>query len=230
MSDEPTGGPADDTPDLGALLRSLRVWDVPELPGFDPDTAPEAPLPLFTRWLAAAARAGEPEPHTMTLATSDAAGTADARVVMLHGADERGFHFATHTTSRKGRQLQEHPAAALCFYWRRQARQVRVRGPVVPLPAQEAQDDLHARSPGALAAALVARQSEPLPSRDALTGALTAAFGQAEDDPTAPAPTWRGYALDPREAEFFQGDAHRAHVRLRYAREGQGWRRELLWP
>ncbi|GGW58890.1 pyridoxine/pyridoxamine 5'-phosphate oxidase [Streptomyces xantholiticus] len=213
-----------------ALLRAQRVWDVP-LPVFDPAGAPGEPLPLFHRWFGEAVAAGQPEPHTMTLATVDAQGCPDARIVMLHDADERGWHFATHATSAKGRQLAARPEASLVFYWAAQGRQIRVRGQVVPASPEESRADLGARSTGALAAALTGRQSEVLGSEEELSRASQAAWEKAQADPDAPAPTWTLYALQPREAEFFQGDERRRHVRLRYRRSPGGvWQRELLWP
>ncbi|MFF4537550.1 pyridoxal 5'-phosphate synthase [Streptomyces aureus] len=216
-------------PDLHELLRSLRVWDT-ELPGFTPEDAPADPLTLFTRWVAEAAAAGQPEPHTMSLATAGEDGLPDVRTVMLHGADDAGWAFASHVTSRKGRQLTERPYAALGFYWPAQGRQIRIRGPVAAASPEESQADLHARSTGALAAALVGRQSEALPSRDALDRASDAAWERAGDTPDAPAPTWTLYRLRPDEVEFFQGDARRRHTRLVYRRAETGWTTELLWP
>ncbi|MEU1512009.1 pyridoxal 5'-phosphate synthase [Streptomyces sp. NPDC005811] len=218
--------------DLHELLRSLRVWDpeVTRLPAFDPERAPGTPVELFTAWFAEAVAAGEREPHTMTLATADEEGRPDARIVMLHGADAGGWSFATHATSRKGRQLAARPYAALTFYWPRRGRQVRVRGPVVSAPSGEAQADLHARSTGALAAALTGRQSEPLSSTEELAAVSRAAWDRARADPTAASPTWTLYRLDPEEAEFFQGEEHRRHVRLSYVRNDTGWSRQLLWP
>ncbi|MFD7550715.1 pyridoxal 5'-phosphate synthase [Streptomyces sp. NPDC059578] len=223
--------------DLDALLRTLRVWDLPELPAFAPEASPAEPRELFTEWFADAVAAGQTEPHTMALATADADGLPDVRTVMLHGVDARGWLFATHATSRKGRQLAVRPYAALDFYWPARARQIRVRGPVTALPAQEARDSLRVRSTGALAAALTGRQSALLGSRGELADASQAAWERALTEPDAPAPTWTLYAVDAREVEFFQGDVRRRHVRLRYVREdgdegrgGGGWRRELLWP
>ncbi|MDN3295046.1 pyridoxal 5'-phosphate synthase [Streptomyces ficellus] len=210
-------------------LRSLRVWDT-ALPAFDPQAAPDAPLPLFHDWFLAAVAAGQAEPHTMSLATVDAAGRPDVRTVMLHDADERGWHFASHATSAKGRHLAARPDAALGFYWAAQGRQVRVRGRVRAGTPEEAYADLHARSTGALAAALVGRQSAPLSSLDELARASEAAWARAEAEPDTQPETWTLYVLDPYEAEFFQGDARRRHIRLRYRREGAGWVRELLWP
>ncbi|MEU4013543.1 pyridoxal 5'-phosphate synthase [Streptomyces pseudogriseolus] len=219
-------------PDLHELLRSLRVWDpaVTELRPFDTERAPAEPLPLFAWWLAEAAAAGQPEPHTMSLATADADGLPDVRIVMLHGADERGWSFATHAHSRKGGHLAARPYAALAFYWPVLGRQVRVRGRVTAAPPEEARTDLHARSTGALAAALTGRQSAVLTSPQELTRASEAAWAQARRAPDTPAPSWTLYHLAPTETEFFQGDPDRRHVRLRYRREGEGWVRELLWP
>ncbi|SER00143.1 Pyridoxamine 5'-phosphate oxidase [Streptomyces sp. yr375] len=222
--------------DLHELLRTLRVWapEVTELPSFDPESTPDDPLPLFTEWFAEAVAAGQTEPHTMTLATSDEDGMPDARIVMLHGADPDGWSFATHATSRKGRHLAARPYAALTFYWPVHGRQIRVRGPVTVAPAEAAQTDLRVRSTGALAAALTGHQSEVLGSVEELARASEEAWEQAARNPTTEAASWTLYRLRPDTVEFFQGDARRRHVRLAYRREpGTGterWTKELLWP
>ncbi|KUN21291.1 oxidase [Streptomyces antibioticus] len=221
-----------ETPDLHESLRSLRVWDpeVTTLPAFDPATAPPAPLALFATWFAEVVAAGQTEPHTMSLATSDTEGRPDVRTVMLHGADADGWAFASHSHSRKGGHLAARPYAALGFYWPVLGRQVRVRGPVTAAPSAEGQADLHARSTGALAAALTGRQSEVLGSVEELARASAAAWERAQREPDAPVASWTLYRLVPEEVEFFQGDARRQHVRLRYRRTEDGWARELLWP
>ncbi|MFI7238222.1 pyridoxal 5'-phosphate synthase [Streptomyces cyaneofuscatus] len=227
---------------FSVLLHAQRVWDT-ELPDFDPATAPAAPVPLFHAWFAGAVAAGQPEPHAMTLATADADGLPDVRTLLLHDADERGFHFASHATSAKGHQLAARPYAALGFYWPSLGRQVRVRGPVTRCTPAESHADLHARSTGALAAALTGTQSEVVESVAALHRAADAAWERARAEPDAEAPTWTRYVVEPAEVEFFQGDARRRHIRLRYRRteadtatgsqtgpETGGWTRELLWP
>ncbi|KQX36668.1 oxidase [Streptomyces sp. Root63] len=212
------------------LLHAQRVWDT-ELPSFDPASAPADPVPLFHAWFAEAVAAGQAEPHTMSLATADAEGMPDVRTLMLHDADERGWHFATHATSGKGRQLAARPYAALGFYWPARGRQVRVRGPVVRCTPAESHADLHARSTGALAAALTGAQSEVVGSAAELHRAADAAWDRARAEPDAEAPTWTRYVVEPAEVEFFQGDARRRHIRLRYRRQEDGdWTRELLWP
>ncbi|MFD9427626.1 MULTISPECIES: pyridoxal 5'-phosphate synthase [unclassified Streptomyces] len=223
----------DATPDAQRAFRDLlhaqHVWDV-DLPGFDPATAPDAPVPLFHAWFAEAVTAGQPEPHTMTLATVDSADRPDVRTLMLHDADGRGWHFATHSTSAKGRQLAARPYAALGFYWPTQGRQVRVRGPVTACTPAESRADLHARSTGALASALTGSQSAVLGSGEELTRAADAAWERARAEPDAEVETWTRYVVEPEEVEFFQGDAGRRHIRLRYRREADTWVRELLWP
>ncbi|MFG2561207.1 pyridoxal 5'-phosphate synthase [Streptomyces sp. NPDC048496] len=211
------------------LLHAQRVWDV-DLPAFDPAAAPRTPLPLFHAWFAEAVAAGQTEPHTMTLATADAEGHPDVRTLMLHDADDRGWHFATHATSAKGRQLAARPHAALGFYWPAQGRQVRVRGPVTACTPAESRADLHVRSTGALASALVGRQSEVLGSYEELNRASDAAWERAQAEPEADVTSWTRYVVEPHEVEFFQGEVRRRHVRLRYRRDGGDWTRELLWP
>lgn len=219
------------------VLHSLRVWEAP-LPRFDVDAAPAVPLALFRAWFVHAAGAGVAEPHTMMLGTVDGDGRPDLRVLMLHDADERGWHFASHSTSVKGRQLAARPEAALGFYWPAVGRQVRIRGRVAACGPAESRADLAVRSRGALAAALTGRQSEVLGSADELLRVSEAAWERAGAEPDAPAPTWTRYVLDPVEVEFFQGDAARRHVRLRYRRtddddvdnDAAAWTRERLWP
>ncbi|UQA94767.1 pyridoxine/pyridoxamine 5'-phosphate oxidase [Streptomyces halobius] len=225
-SSQPSG---DDARAFRELLRGLRVWES-ELPSFDPAKAPDEPLPLFRQWLREAAEAGVPEPHTMMLATADAAGDPSVRTVILHDADECGWHFASHRGSRKGRELAARPRAALGFYWPAVGRQVRVRGTVTAAGPEESAADLHRRSTGALAAALVGRQSEVLGSTEELARASEAAWERARREPDASVPSWTLYVLRAEEVEFFQGDAQRRHVRLNYRCVDGGWEQELLWP
>jgi pyridoxamine 5'-phosphate oxidase len=218
---------------LRTLLRGLDVF-AGDLPGFDPSTAPDGPAELFTAWLLAAVEAGVPEPHAMSLATAGRDGEPAARVLILKDVlpdPDAGWQFATQRTSPKGRQLDEHPHAAATFYWPRLGRQVRLRGMVVAESPQASAADFLARSPGARAEALLGRQSEPLTDPADRAPALAEARERLARDPDLVAPGWTLYTLRAREAEFFQGDREREHVRLRYRRTGgEAWTRELLWP
>ncbi|MER1997943.1 MAG: pyridoxamine 5'-phosphate oxidase family protein [Arthrobacter sp.] len=134
-------------PNLRRTLRALPDF-ASGLPGFDPEQAPEDPAELFLAWLEEALAAGVPQPHAFSLATADAAGNLSSRVLILKDLDADGWHFATSRTSRKGRELEQNPRAAMNFYWYAQGRQVRVAGSVVQLSAEASARDWNER-PGA---------------------------------------------------------------------------------
>jgi pyridoxamine 5'-phosphate oxidase len=217
------------TQELRALLRT-----VPTLTGtapiFDPDTAPEDPTALFVDWLVAAIDRGVPEPAAMTLSTSDAAGNPSARVLILKNVDETGWQFATSSTSRKGLELAERPAAALTFYWVPLARQVRIRGTVERAPAVDSASDFLARNDTARAAALVGKQSQPLASQTDMDPVLASAAAQIAENPSTVAPDWTLYTVRADEVEFWQATPDRRHLRLQYQRTDSAWTRTLLWP
>lgn len=211
------------------LLRELPVLDGP-LPTFDTSQAATEPMPLFGGWLRDAVAAGVAEPHAMNLATVDADGMPDTRVLILKDADDDGFQFAGEVDSAKGRQLATRPVAALGFHWREQARQVRVRGEVTMADAQLCARDFLARPVGSRAASLIGRQSTVLDDPADLDRQLRAAHQQLADDPQTVAAGHTVYLLRPAEVEFWQGDGQRRHIRLRYRRAAHGWARDLLWP
>ena len=122
------------------FLRALPDFPA-ELPGFDPDKSPQDPTELFKQWLDQALAAGEWQPHACSLATVDGAGQPSSRMLILKNIDDRGWHFATSRTSRKGSELDGSPRAALNFYWPSLGRQVRVAGPVVELSAEASARD-----------------------------------------------------------------------------------------
>nr|WP_236646931.1 pyridoxal 5'-phosphate synthase [Micromonospora acroterricola] len=211
------------------LLRGLPVFARP-LPLFAPGDAPDHPDDLFVSWLGEAVAAGVMEPHAMTLSTVDADGLPDTRVLLLKDLDDRGWQFATDADSAKGRQVAGQPGAALGFYWREQARQVRVRGSVTPLDRQASAGDFLARPVGSRVASLASRQSEVLAGPADLEHALAAAEEAVRDDPQVLCASHTVYAVTPVTVEFWQGHAERRHVRLRYRRVGDAWIKELLWP
>lgn len=215
--------------DFAARLRAIRVFDG-ELPKFDLTDVPDEPTALFTEWLLAAVDAGVPEPHAVVLSTVDGAGRPDARVLVLRDVDEQGWWFASSSTGPKGAQLAGTPLAALTFYWPGMARQVRVRGEVRRASAEDSARDFLARGPAGRAEALVGRQSQHLADPAELGDALAAATAAVAADPDLVADDWTRYVLAAREVQFFQGDADRRHVRLRYQCHGHGWSHSLLWP
>ena len=122
----------------------------------------------FARWFADAERAGIREPNAMTLATADAAGNPDARVMLLKGFDRDGFVFYTNYQSRKARELAENPRACLCFFWDVLERQVRIDGPVERVSRAESEEYFHSRPIDSQIGAWVSQQSSVIPSREVL--------------------------------------------------------------
>lgn len=190
----------------------------------------EEPIALFVEWLADA-RAGEPnDANAMTLATIDADGLPDARIVLLKDVDEAGFTFYSNRESAKGLQLTAHPAAALVFHWKSLRRQVRVRGAVAPVSAAEADAYFAGRARESRIGAWASDQSRPLDSRATLEAAVmreTARFDGGE--PPRPE-RWTGWRVVPESVEFWRDRAFRLHDRLRFDRDGPVWRRTRLWP
>lgn len=215
--------------DVRAYLRGLEVF-AGELPSFDPDSAPDRPETLFVDWLTAAVEAGVREPHSMTVSTIGTDGTPSARVLLVKNVDARGWQFAAHSESPKGRDVAEHPVASLTFYWPQQARQIRVRGPVEAGTAQESAADFLARSTGSRAEASTGMQSRPLESRQTLDLAVKQALERINNEPGLVVPEWILYTVRAEQVEFWQGDKQRKHTRLRYERDGETWTRGQLWP
>ena len=165
----------------------------------------------------------------MTLATADASGRPSARMLLLKSAGPQGFTFFTGYESRKGRELDGNPWAAIVVYWHALGRQVRVEGPVRRLAPEESDAYFETRPPRSRAAAAASRQSEPLADR----GQLEAEFERllAEHGGSVPRPRhWGGYVLDPETIELWQHREDRLHDRLRYRREGDRWTIERLAP
>ena len=185
------------------------------------------PLRQFQKWFEDAAdvvRARE----AMAVATATAEAAPSVRMVLLKAADERGLVFFTHYTSRKGRELEANPQAALLFHWDPLGRQVRVEGRVERVSAEESDAYFATRPAGARAGASASRQSEVLSDRGELERRL-ADLGEAE----LPRPqTWGGFRVVPDAWEFWQHRDDRLHDRFRYTRRpgAAAWLIERLYP
>jgi pyridoxamine 5'-phosphate oxidase len=194
------------------------------------DLAPD-PFAQFQAWFDTALAAGLPEPNAMTLATATPDGRPSARMVLIKGVDSRGFVFYTNYESRKGRELEANPWAALVFYWPELERQIRIEGRVERVAAEESDAYFASRPLGSRLGAWASPQSQVIPGRDVLEARLRDLEARFASGDVPRPPHWGGYRVVPEAVEFWQGRPSRLHDRLRYTRQADGrWAIERLAP
>jgi len=188
------------------------------------------PFALFDAWFAEALSKEPNDANAMALATVDAEGLPDVRMVLLKGVDAGGFVFYTNLESAKGRQLAAQPKAALLFHWKSLRRQVRVRGTVTPTTPEEADAYFATRARPAQLGAWASEQSRTLPDRLALERRIAEAglrFGLGK--PPRP-PHWSGFRVAPESFEFWRDRPFRLHERLVFEPAEGGWTTRRLFP
>ena len=210
--------------DIGDMCREF------ESEGLDRDDLDDDPIRQFERWFEDARTAGILEPNAMSLATAGADGMPDLRTVLLKYFDARGFVFYTNYGSRKARELEDNPRAALLFPWLGLNRQVRIQGPVEKVSKAESLRYFASRPRGSQIGAWVSEQSRAITSRGLLeqkVAEMKRKFAGGE----VPLPSfWGGYRVVPERVEFWQGRPSRLHDRFEYLRTDDGWHIQRLQP
>ena len=211
---------------MTANTLSERIFD-------DADRGEIDPFSLFEEWYGEAQEREPHDPHAMALATVDAAGLPDVRMVLMNARDHRGFVFFTNFESRKGEELRANPRAALVFHWKSLRRQVRARGPVEIVQPGEADAYFATRSRVSQIGAHASKQSRPLEAKSVLMERVeTLKSSLGEDEPVSRPAHWSGFRIVPTEIEFWQDGAFRLHDRVRFTRPARAavWTRARLYP
>jgi pyridoxamine 5'-phosphate oxidase len=198
-----------------------------------PEIAIEAsPMTTFETWFQEAIAAEPNDPNAMALATVDASGLPDLRMVLLKGHDERGFVFYTNLESAKGAELKANPKVALLFHWKSLRRQVRIRGPVTPVTTAESDAYFSSRPRGSQIASIASRQSSPLKNRAELEAEVAKVAAQYPEGDLPRPDRWAGFRVSPVQIEFWRDGLYRMHDRLVYRRAGvdESWTTERLFP
>jgi len=195
-------------------------------------TEADEPLRLFAAWFEDARQAEPNDPDAMALATVDADGLPNVRMVLLKGFDERGFVFYSNEDSQKGGELAANPKAGLAFHWKSLRRQVRMRGAVAAVSAAEADAYFASRPRSSQIGAWASRQSSPLESRYAFEKAIALKAAQFALGPVPRPPFWIGYRVVPVVMEFWHDRPFRLHDRIEFRRAevGAPWTKTRLYP
>ncbi len=189
------------------------------------------PFALFDTWFKEARVAEMNDSNAMSLATVDATGMPDVRIVLLKDVSEGGFVFFTNFGSQKGRQLEQVGKAALSFHWKSVRRQVRIRGTVSKVSEAESDKYFASRTAQSRISAIASDQSQPLAERKEFEQRVAEVSMIYGDGPDIPRPEfWGGYRVTAVEIEFWQDQAFRMHDRLKYIKDGDAWTTTRLYP
>jgi pyridoxamine 5'-phosphate oxidase len=189
------------------------------------------PLALFAQWFDEAQMSEPNDPDAVALATVDADGMPDARIVLCKGFDSNGFVFYSNEQSDKGRQLASIPRAALLFHWKSLRRQIRIRGSVSRTGAAESDAYFSTRGRDSRIGAWASQQSRPLESRAALEQDFARYAARFGDGDIARPPHWGGFRLSPTSIEFWRDGANRLHDRILFKQTADGaWTAQRLYP
>ncbi|MFV1989012.1 MAG: pyridoxamine 5'-phosphate oxidase [Gemmatimonadota bacterium] len=215
---------------LKSSIRSLMTMGKGVAQGLPDAAVDRDPIEMFGEWFQAARESGILLPESVTLATATPDGAPSARMVLLKGFSDSGFDFYTNYGSRKAKELDENPRAALLAYWPVLERQVRIEGAVERISPEESAAYFRTRSRGSQLGAWASRQSEEVGSPDDLRARFERYDEEFRGSDVPLPPFWGGYRMAPEQIEFWQGRLNRLHDRLLFTRSGSGWEAVRLYP
>lgn len=193
-------------------------------------TEESEPFALFATWLKDAEASEINDPNAVALATVDADGLPNVRMVLLKGFDVRGFVFYTNFESQKGQEILGQKKAAMCFHWKSLRRQIRLRGEVEVVSDAEADEYYESRPLGSRIGAWASKQSRPLEGRFALEKAVAEYTAKYALGNVPRPPHWSGFRIIPSSIEFWHDRKFRLHDRIEFRRDGDSWSKVRMYP
>ena len=193
--------------------------------------AGDDPFALAQSWLDDATLTEPNDPNAIALATVDADGMPNVRILLLKEIEPAAFVFYTNYTSAKGQEIERSGKASFAMHWKSQRRQIRVRGLVSREDGPQADAYYDSRALESRIGAWASQQSQPIADRDALVARISDATAEQGDTPKRP-PFWGGYRIVPVEIEFWSDGAYRLHDRFRWTREtlNSNWNIQRVSP
>ena len=191
----------------------------------------EDPLALFTIWLVEAEKKEINHPNALSLATTNSKNEPRVRMVLLKGLSKKGFVFYTNLNSPKSNDLKKNPKAEMCFHWKSLQRQIRIFGNINQVSDEEADTYFNSRPYESRIGAWASDQSKVMNKREEFLKKNDEFKNQYKDKNNLPRPKhWSGWCLSPLSIEFWLGDQHRIHERLKYIKISDNWKKEILYP
>mgnify|MGYP001425589719 FL=1 len=189
------------------------------------------PLELFKIWISEAEKKEINDPNALSLATVDKNNEPHARIVLLKEFGEKGFVFYTNLNSPKSDHIKKNPTAEMCFHWKSLKRQIRIFGKINQIDDKEADIYFNSRPYESRIGAWASDQSKVLNKREDFLKKIEEFKSKYKDKNNVPRPKhWSGWCLNPLSFEFWLGDQHRLHERLKYNKISSKWKKEILYP
>ena len=189
------------------------------------------PLELFKRWMDEAEKSEINDPNALSLATTNSKNEPSVRMILLKGLSKKGFVFYTNLNSPKSYDLTNNPNAAMCFHWKSLRRQIRISGIITEVDDKEADLYFNSRPYESRIGAWASDQSSVMKNRSDLLNKIEDFKKKYNNEKNLPRPKhWSGWCLNPLSIEFWVGDQHRIHERLKYNKVSNNWKKEILYP